>query len=84
MFQELNPWLGILDQKLNLVCFANLLIALHTDPSRSFTKIMNVQILFQIDDLTVWTYSIRELPIYIRHLFFFLSYFSDKTVSPVS
>lgn len=53
MFQELNPWLGILDPELNLVCFADLLITLHTDPSRLFTKMTNVQILFQINDLTV-------------------------------
>lgn len=53
MFQELNPWLGILDPELNLVCFADWLITLHTDPSRLFTKMMNVQILFQINDLTV-------------------------------
>lgn len=52
MFQELNPWLGILDPELNLVCFADLLITLHTDPSRLFTNDECTDPL-QINDLTV-------------------------------
>ena len=60
MFQELNPWLGILDPELNLVCLANLLIALHTDPSRSFTKMMNVQMMLCLWFWRNWEESCSE------------------------
>ena len=74
MFQELNPWLGILDQKLNLVCFANLLIALHTDPSRSFTKIM-YRSFFR---LMTWQF---RLIVSKNYLFIFIISFSSLATS---